>query len=289
MLRSLRLLARRSSWSAAPPSPRAPSHRPSPGPRPGVARQLGDRPQQDLGHRLPDRAGSRPSTPRTTPGRSSPGGATPRRRRPLGAVTQFDGTFDPGGEGGLMGIALSPGFNAGQRPAGRSSATRPRPTTGWSRFDLNLLAAPVHRHQQLDADRHRPPARRLPQRLPGAVPARHRRAVREHGRRRERRPRRSRPPCWAARSSASTRTASPWPGNVSGHALVHPRPPQPAGPGVPARVERPVLGRARPRRQRRGQQARQRREQRVEPGQRRRRLRPVEADDRLRRSSPPTR
>jgi glucose/arabinose dehydrogenase len=31
--------------------------------------------------------------------------------RPLGAVTQFD-SFDPSGEGGLMGIALSPGFNA---------------------------------------------------------------------------------------------------------------------------------------------------------------------------------
>ena len=31
--------------------------------------------------------------------------------RPLGAVTQFDGGFDPTGEGGLMGIALSPGFN----------------------------------------------------------------------------------------------------------------------------------------------------------------------------------
>src|SRR5690349_7733189 len=33
------------------------------------------------------------------------------RARPLGAVTQFDGSFDPTGEGGLMGIALSPTFN----------------------------------------------------------------------------------------------------------------------------------------------------------------------------------
>lgn len=33
------------------------------------------------------------------------------RARPLGAVTQFDGNFDPTGEGGLMGIALSPGFD----------------------------------------------------------------------------------------------------------------------------------------------------------------------------------
>jgi glucose/arabinose dehydrogenase len=33
------------------------------------------------------------------------------RARPLGAVTQFDGTFDPTGEGGLMGLALSPTFD----------------------------------------------------------------------------------------------------------------------------------------------------------------------------------
>ncbi len=33
------------------------------------------------------------------------------RARPLGGVTRFDATFDPTGEGGLMGIALSPGFD----------------------------------------------------------------------------------------------------------------------------------------------------------------------------------
>jgi glucose/arabinose dehydrogenase len=33
------------------------------------------------------------------------------RARPLGAVTQCDRGFAPSGEGGLMGIALSPGFN----------------------------------------------------------------------------------------------------------------------------------------------------------------------------------
>ncbi len=50
--------------------------------------------------------------------------------RPLGAVTQFDGSFDPTGEGGLMGIAFEPGLRQ-HRPAAPSSATRPAPTTAW--------------------------------------------------------------------------------------------------------------------------------------------------------------
>ena len=100
--------------------------------------------------------------------------------RPLGAVTQFDGAFDPGGEGGLMGIALSPGFNAGsdRRVFVCYSTTTDNRV---ARFDLDLLRPGIHRHQQLDDHRHRPAARELPQRLPGAVPARDRRAVREHG------------------------------------------------------------------------------------------------------------
>ena len=79
--------------------------------------------------------------------------------RPMGAVTQFDGAFDPGGEGGLMGIALSPGFNAGtdRRVFVCYSTTTDNRV---ARFDLDLLGPPYTRHQQLDADRHRPPARR---------------------------------------------------------------------------------------------------------------------------------
>ena len=199
----------------------------------------------------------------------------------MGAVTQFDGTFDPGGEGGLMGIALEPRL---QRGTDRRVFVCYSTTTDnrVARFDLELLGPPpTTRHQQLDTHRHRPPARRVPRRLPGAVPARHRRAVREHGRRGHRhraavdhRARRQDPAHRHERRAVA--------GQRVRLALVHPRPPQPARSGVPARVERPVLGRARTRRQRRGQQARQRRERRVEPEQRRRQLRPVEADDRLR-------
>jgi glucose/arabinose dehydrogenase len=58
--------------------------------------------------------------------------------RPMGAVTQFDGAFDPSGEGGLMGIALSPGFNAGtdRRVFVCYSTTTDNRV---ARFDLDLL------------------------------------------------------------------------------------------------------------------------------------------------------
>ena len=58
--------------------------------------------------------------------------------RPMGAVTQFDGAFDPSGEGGLMGIALSPGFDAGtdRRVFVCYSTTTDNRV---ARFDLDLL------------------------------------------------------------------------------------------------------------------------------------------------------
>jgi glucose/arabinose dehydrogenase len=61
--------------------------------------------------------------------------------RALGAVTQHDGSFDPTGEGGLMGIALSPGFNAStDRRAFVCYSTRTDNRV--ARFDLDLLGAP---------------------------------------------------------------------------------------------------------------------------------------------------
>ncbi len=62
--------------------------------------------------------------------------------RPLGAVTQFDGSFDPTGEGGLMGIALSPGFNAttDRRVFVCYSTTSDNRV---ARFDLDFGAAPM--------------------------------------------------------------------------------------------------------------------------------------------------
>ena len=135
--------------------------------------------------------------------------------RPMGAVTQFDGTFDPGGEGGLMGIALSPGFNAGtdRRVFVCYSTTSDNRV---ARFDLDLLGPPYTAISNWTPIVTGHPHASSPRRLPGAVPARDRRAVREHGRRGDRDPRHSRPPCWAARSSRVDMNGAPWPGNVSG-------------------------------------------------------------------------
>ncbi len=64
--------------------------------------------------------------------------------RVLGTVATFDGTFDNTGEGGLMGVAFSPGYNAGTDKAvfacySTSSDNRV------VRFDLDMLAAPGNR------------------------------------------------------------------------------------------------------------------------------------------------
>ena len=61
------------------------------------------------------------------------------RARPLGSVTQFEANFDPTGEGGLMGIALSPGFDG----ATNRSAFVCYSTTSdnrVARFDVNYAA-----------------------------------------------------------------------------------------------------------------------------------------------------
>ena len=54
---------------------------------------------------VPQPAGCRRSTPRTTPGIVFARVSDDETARPLGRVSQFDGTFDNTGEGGLMGIA----------------------------------------------------------------------------------------------------------------------------------------------------------------------------------------
>lgn len=60
--------------------------------------------------------------------------------RPLGAVTQFDGAFDPTGEGGLMGIALSPGFGSTDSRAFVCYSTSTDNRV--ARFDVNFGAGP---------------------------------------------------------------------------------------------------------------------------------------------------
>ena len=62
--------------------------------------------------------------------------------RVLGAVSTFDGSFDDTGEGGLMGVAISPGYNASSDRhvfACYSTSSDNRVV----RFDLDMLAAPA--------------------------------------------------------------------------------------------------------------------------------------------------
>jgi glucose/arabinose dehydrogenase len=60
--------------------------------------------------------------------------------RPLGAVTQFDSSFDPTGEGGLMGIALSPGFSTTDWRAFVCYSTTTDNRV--ARFDVDYTAGP---------------------------------------------------------------------------------------------------------------------------------------------------
>jgi glucose/arabinose dehydrogenase len=64
--------------------------------------------------------------------------------RPLGTVTTFDGGFDNTGEGGLMGLAVDPGYNAtsNRRVYACFSTTADNRVV---RFDLDPLAAPAGR------------------------------------------------------------------------------------------------------------------------------------------------
>ena len=165
--------------------------------------------------------------------------------RPLGAVTQFDAGFDPTGEGGLMGIALSPGFNG---TTDRRAFVCYSTTTDnrVARFDVNFDAgafvalsnwtpivtglphSAIHDGCRV---RFQPGTGALfvstgdgaqataPQ---STIGARRQDPAHRHGR----------------RAVARQRV---------GVGLVHAGTPQPAGHRVPARFERPVLDRARPR------------------------------------------
>ncbi len=200
------------------------------------------------------------------------------RARPLGGVTQFDANFDPTGEGGLMGIALSPGFDG---------ATNRRAFVCYSttsdnrvaRFDVNYAAGAF-----VALSNWTPIVTGLPhssfhngcrvrfQPGTGALFVSTGDATTATG------PQST--TVLAGKILRIDQDGNPWPGQRLRRSLVHARAPQPTRAGVPTGIERPVLRRARPRRQRRGQQARERRQLRVEPQQRLGRVRPVEADDR---------
>ncbi len=137
--------------------------------------------------------------------------------RPMGTVSQFDGAFDPSGEGGLMGIALSPGFDGSTNRRAfvcYSTSTDNRV----ARFDVDYFAATRRLALQLDADRHRPPPCDVPQRVPRALPTRDGRAVRDHGRRWLRDRAAVDLGARVARRCGSTRTATRGPGTRPAHA-----------------------------------------------------------------------
>ena len=129
------------------------------------------------------------------------------RARPLGAVTQFDGAFDPTGEGGLMGIALAPGFDgAGNRRAFVCYSTTSDNRV--ARFDVELRGRGLRGALQLDADRDRPPALRASTTAAGCASSPARARCSSAPATAPPPPGRSRRPCWPARPSASTRTAT---------------------------------------------------------------------------------
>ena len=218
-----------------------------------------------------------PSTPRTTPVDLGP----LRRRRPsppLGRVSSFDGGFSASGEGGLMGLAIDPAYGAGNLRAYVCYSTTTDNRV--ARFDLNPGATPAISNWTviIQGLPHNPgfhngcrvrfqpgPARCSC--ATGDARDRDRAAGRQL-------PRRQDPPGDHRRHRVARQRLR--------EALVLEGSPQPPGHRLPPGEQRPVLGRARARRERRGQQARERRQRGLEPERRRRRLRPVQAHDRPR-------
>ena len=144
MLRLLAPARSSASWSPAPP-PRAPSRRPRPA-RPAWSSLdnwvTGRNKIWDIAFPqgwLP------PVYTENDSGVIFARWSNAEQARPLGAVTQFDGAFDPTGEGGLMGIALEPRLQRQPATGAPSSATRPPPTTGWRASTSTARRAPSPR------------------------------------------------------------------------------------------------------------------------------------------------
>ena len=95
----------------------------------------------------------------------------------LGEVSNFDGSFNNAGEGGLMGLTIDPRYNTNRQRVCLLLDEHRQPGGA-----LHPEPSRITGNRQLDPDRDRHPPLRLPQRLPRSLPADHGRPVRDDGR-----------------------------------------------------------------------------------------------------------